>query len=76
MDYDFWLRIISKYNPYILEEIISFFRIHGDSKGGALYKDQFEEEITTAINNNVSGLPLLLHKLHNKAIIFAYDLLK
>lgn len=76
MDYDFWLRIIHKYPPYILQRIVSYFRIHGDSKGGALYKNQFQEEIETAKENGVTGLALLLHKIHNKAIIAAYNILK
>ncbi len=76
MDYDYWMRIIKKYPPHILKSAISAFRIHGDSKGGTVFEEQFAQEYETAKKHGVTGLPLFLHKLHNIAIVKAYNFIK
>jgi hypothetical protein len=76
MDYEYWMRIIQKYEPYIMKKELSVFRIHGESKGGALFENQFKEEYEIAKDKGVGWLPLALHSLHAKAIIAAYKLIK
>ncbi|MDC1068229.1 glycosyltransferase family 2 protein [Candidatus Kapabacteria bacterium] len=76
MDYEYWIRIIQKYDPLIVKDALSVFRIHGESKGGDQFEKQFKEEYQVAKNNNVGILPLLLHSIHNKLIIAAYKFLK
>lgn len=76
MDYEYWMRIIQKYEPYIMKKVLSVFRIHGESKGGALFENQFKEEYEIAKEKGVGWLPLALHSLHAKAIIAAYKLIK
>ena len=76
MDYDYWMRIIKKYPPHIISSPLSAFRIHGDSKGGTIFEKQFAEEYSTAKKHGVKGIPLLLHKIHNIAIVKVYKLIK
>ncbi len=47
MDHDYWLRIIRYYQPHIVKEPLSAFRIHGLSKGGRHYEKQFREDWET-----------------------------
>jgi glycosyltransferase involved in cell wall biosynthesis len=76
MDYDFWLRIIKKYKPDVVNEKLSLFRIHKKSKGGSQYRKQFVEEHDVLKRYTSDFLLILLHKIHSKAIIFVYSLIK
>jgi len=76
MDYDFWMRIISKYPLHVLPRHFSLFRIHNTSKGGSQYKMQFQEEhqVVVKYTNNI---PLLYaHKIHAQLIAWIYNFIK
>lgn len=76
MDYDYWLRIASKFPLYIIKKSLSLFRIHDSSKSGLHYLRQFEEEIKVLEKHNINKSIKLLHVIHNKIIIFLYNLMK
>jgi len=76
MDYDYWMRIISKYPLKIIKEPLCAFRIHGDSKGGTIFEKQFNEEYETAKKHGVGAFSLFIHKLHNWFIVKSYKILK
>jgi glycosyltransferase involved in cell wall biosynthesis len=76
MDYDYWLRAIQLKKPFLLNEKLSAFRIHGSSKGGSQYHKQFEEELKVAKNYQKNKLLILLHQLHNLLIVTVYKIIK
>lgn len=76
MDYDFWLRAITKYPLFVTKTVLSKFRIHGLSKGGSQYEKQFKEEHVVLKRYTNNKILLALHKIHSQAIIFAYKLIK
>jgi len=76
MDYDFWMRIYRKWRPGIINEKLSAFRIHGQSKGGAQFEKQFAEEFEVVKKYQKNGLILFLHKIHNMLINWVYRRIK
>lgn len=48
MDYDYWLRIGKKYNPYYIDRYLADFRWHRCSKNGEYYKKASYEAYYTA----------------------------
>ncbi|URA10859.1 glycosyltransferase family 2 protein [Thermospira aquatica] len=76
MDYDYWLRIIRYYKPYILVEPLSAFRIHGLSKGGRQYEKQFQEDWETVREHCTNPFFLFLHAIHNSLIVGMYRMMK
>jgi glycosyltransferase involved in cell wall biosynthesis len=75
MDYDYWLRVGKKYKLHIIEKPLSLFRLHDESKSGYQYKNQFMEEIKVLKKHKISRLMTELHRIHNKIIIFLYNLI-
>ncbi len=76
MDYDYWLRAIRIKKSMVLNEKLSVFRIHGSSKGGSQYKQQFEEELNVAKYYQKNKAFIFLHRLHNILIINIYKIIK
>ncbi|WP_288426753.1 glycosyltransferase family 2 protein [uncultured Spirosoma sp.] len=76
MDYDFWLRLAQQSPPAVLREPTSAFRIHGQSKGGQQYIEQFLEDEQTMQLYTRSALTRWLHRRHNRLIVGLYKLLK
>ncbi len=76
MDYDFWLRLARENPPAVLHQPTSAFRIHGQSKGGQQYVEQFQEDEQTMQRYTRSATVRWLHRLHNQLIINLYKLLK
>ena len=76
MDYDFWLRLAQDSEPAVLTEPVSAFRIHGQSKGGTHYMDQFTEDEQTLRRHARSASVRWLHRRHNQLIVGIYRLLK
>ena len=76
MDFDYWMRAIEKYPLHVLPSHFSLFRIHGNSKGGALYEKQFNEEHELVVKYVKSPLTRFIHKLHATGIVLAYKLIK
>ncbi|NCN51342.1 MAG: glycosyltransferase [Candidatus Pacebacteria bacterium] len=77
MDYQYWLRAIQKVGkPLFIPDTLAAFRIHGSSKGGSLFLNQFKEQYQTAKNLTTNRLLLSLHLCHNFITISVYKLLK
>ncbi len=76
MDYDFWLRIISKYPLGRISGPLSAFRIHRQSKGGVNYSQQFAEELKVMKKYTNNKLLVGLHVIHNWLINGVYSLIK
>lgn len=77
MDYEYWWRLQNKFgSPFFLNQALSAFRIHQNSKGGSSYAKQFKEEQIVASRFTSSGVLLRLHALHNRCILAAYSILK
>lgn len=76
LDYDYWLRIITRYQLHTLKQQLSLFRIHTNSKGRSGYVRQFEEEHEVLQRFTINQVLLTAHKLHAFFIIQAYRIMK
>ncbi len=76
MDYDYWLRLSELGAPLHLDHVLAHFRIHGQSKGGSRFVEQFREDYATVCRYTRSRSVRLFHRLHNGAIVLAYRLIK
>lgn len=75
-DYDFWMRAILKYRLHVTPKALSFFRVHEASKGGAMFRHQFEEEHRVLGRYTVSRALLAMHRLHAMFVVSAYRIIK
>lgn len=76
MDYDWWLRLRQLQPPARLPQTLAAFRIHGTSKGGSRYAEQFAEDYTTLCRHEPSAAIRSLHRAHNSLITRVYQLIK
>ena len=76
MDFDYWMRAMAKYPLHVLNSHFSLFRIHGSSKGGALYEKQFNEEHELVVKYVKSPVIRFIHKIHATLIVMAYRVMK
>lgn len=76
MDFDYWLRLFTRYPLSVSDRHFSLFRIHGQSKGGAQYRKQFQEEHRVVLAHTSNIVLLALHWLHAQSIVLAYDWIK
>ncbi len=76
MDYEFWLRIGSKYPAGVINNYLSNFRYHSDSKSGLEDKTKFQDELKLAKKySNGVKIPIYLHKLNYFKIIWSYRIM-
>ena len=76
MDYDYWFRILKIGKPKILNQALSAFRIHSESKGGVKFRQQIQEEMMMLKRYTNSKSVFTFHHLHSKFIEWSYGLLK
>jgi glycosyltransferase involved in cell wall biosynthesis len=76
MDYDFWMRAIKIQQPVVLKYKLSAFRVHKQSKGGAQFKKQFQEELVIAKKYQSNRFLIFIHYLHIKLIGRVYIIVK
>lgn len=76
MDYDYWLRLAGLGAPAYVDEAVAEFRIHGESKGGSSYREQFREDFATLMRYESRPVVRAVHRAHNAAIVAAYRWLK
>jgi glycosyltransferase involved in cell wall biosynthesis len=77
MDYEYWLRLWKKFGaPMQVDQVLSAFRIHGQSKGTTSFDKQFAEQLVVAKNMSQNPVSLILQKVHNKLITTVYKFLK
>ena len=76
LDYDLWNRAIKISRPYIIKQPLSAFRIHGSSKGGSMFQNQFDEELQVLKRYNRNPFILRAHQFHNFLIKSIYKIIK
>jgi len=76
MDYDWWFKLYQLGKPQILHQTLAQFRIHSQSKGGATFEKQFEEELAVAKRYQSSPMLQWLHGLHAWATVQTYKIIK
>lgn len=72
MDYEYWLRIGSRYKPAILDEYLACFRVHHKSKTQSTTFENFRRELDVAKRYTDSHLLRTLHYLNYAGINAAY----
>jgi len=75
-DYDYWIRLHEQYEPVVLNDAISAFRIHSESKGNRFFFNQFDEEIKILKVRDVKKLTCLIHRISNLFIKLIYLIIK
>jgi len=73
MDYDYWLRMMKKYNLYYLNSYLASFRVHPTSKAGASANAQFDGALEILKSHKTSALFIGMHKLHDAMTVFIYS---
>lgn len=77
MDYDYWLRIGSRYPAGVIPEYLANFRYHRASKSGSVDSRQFQDELRIArAFGDGHPFALLLHTANYYKIVAAYKLLE
>ena len=76
MDYEFFLRAIKIDRPIVINDKLSAFRIHKQSKGGSQYIIQFKEEFSVAKEYQKNKFLIFLHLIHYKLINLIYGIVK
>lgn len=77
MDYDLWLRMGRRCDPYILNRTIALFRLHGQSKSGTETRGRFAEGYGVAKRyfNGDRGSQIV-HWLNGEKIVWSYRLMR
>ena len=77
MDYEFWLRLCSKYPPLFVPEYLAAFKIHPHSKTTTTgHKDVFVQEELAVIKRHTNSQTLVrLHILHRLLMTSVYSLI-
>jgi glycosyltransferase involved in cell wall biosynthesis len=74
MDYEYWLRLYSRYSPVFIPDYLASFKIHQSSKTTSTgHRDVYIEEESYVIRRHTrSRLLLLLHDVHRLLMTWAY----
>ncbi|MBI3160216.1 MAG: glycosyltransferase [Chloroflexi bacterium] len=72
LDYDYWLRVSRLHPLRVLDSRLASFRLHRDSKSGAGFVHQFNEEYEVAKRHVSSPALLRLHRSHKWLIQTVY----
>ncbi len=72
MDYDLWLRMARRADPFLLPKTLALFRIHATSKSGTQTAERFAEQYHAAAPHIHDRRTRLAHWLNNQKIIWAY----
>lgn len=72
MDYDYWLRLWSKFKLYYIDDCLASYRVHRGAKAVISPETQFKVEYEIARRYTDSNLLLLLHKLHSNLALFVH----
>ena len=77
MDYEYWLRLYSKYPPVFIPEYLAAFKIHQRSKTTSTgHKDIYVEEEKIVVGRYVrSRFQMVVHDAHRFMMTFAYSLM-
>jgi hypothetical protein len=72
MDYDYSLRVGSRFKLWVLNDILASFRIHPESKAGSSAHAQFDSDFQIAKRYITSPLLVRLHRAHNAITVNVY----
>lgn len=72
MDYDYWLRIWQKYPLHYLDDYLSSYRVHRNSKAVVSPESQFQVENEIIENYQKNKLLIFLHHFHTQVSLFFY----
>lgn len=77
MDYDYWLRLYSKYTPLFIPEYLAAFKVHSQSKTTSTgHKNIFIQEERAVIERHTTSHALLkLHDMHRVIMTLVYSLI-
>ena len=77
MDYEYWLRMYSKYPPAFIPEYLAAFRIHQSSKTTSTgHKDTYIQEEVEILNRYApSSWHIGAHHIHRALMTFAYSIM-
>jgi len=77
MDYEYWLRLGSKYSPLYIDEHLANFRFYTDSKSGSSFSQQFKDELRNAKKyaDGKYKLALFVHKFNYYKIVVIYKIM-
>ena len=78
MDYDYWLRLASRWQGRFIDDYLADFRWYLSSKSGSAFRDQFAEELRVAARHAGTGhrWSLAVHKLYIARTVGAYQLMR
>jgi glycosyltransferase involved in cell wall biosynthesis len=71
-DYEWWLRVSSKYKIHLIQKPLGYFRIHKGSKSGSQYIKAFKEDFEAGKRHTSNPFILGMKWLHNQAIVTLY----
>lgn len=74
MDYEYWLRMGSKYPPAIIDDYLARFRVHQESKTSSSFLDTFKQEFTICKRYTHSTVLMTLHYLSYLGICTVYSI--
>lgn len=77
MDYEYWLRLYSKYPPVFIPEYLAAFKIHRSSKTTSTgHKDVYVDEEKIVVRRYArSRFQMFLHNAHRLMMTFAYSVM-
>lgn len=77
MDYEYWLRLYSKYPPLFIPEYLAAFKVHPHSKTSTTgHKDIFVDEERAAVERHTNSKVLLaLHDIHRWLMTSVYSII-
>lgn len=77
MDYEYWLRLGSRYPARVIPAYLANFRYHARSKSGSVDRRQFRDELRLARKFGAAHpASILLHAVNYHKIVIAYRILK
>ncbi|WP_322509878.1 glycosyltransferase family 2 protein [Anaerolinea sp.] len=77
MDYEYWLRLYSRYSPLFLPQYLAAFKIHPSSKTTSMgHRNAYVEEERRVVKRYTNSAWLLfLHDLHRLLMTTAYSII-
>lgn len=76
LEYEYWLRIISKYPLFTTNKKLSSFRVHPESMGGTVYNRLFSFSIKIVKKYTNNPLIIIFNIVHYKLVGIVYSLIK
>lgn len=76
MDYDYWLRTISKFKPGFINDYLASFRIHKRAKGEINFVRHFQDELQIAKKYTKNPALILFHYFNYLSIILGYNVFR